>query len=93
MAEQVELEEIIDEDYEPTSEEIQDYFQVLGLDWDEDQDLRWIARDALKAPLPENWKPCEDTASKEIYYFNFKTGESLWDHPMDGHFIEVYLPC
>ena len=30
---------------------------LLGLDLEKEQDLLWIAREGLKAPLPENWKP------------------------------------
>ncbi|KAF1334482.1 hypothetical protein FI667_g2039, partial [Globisporangium splendens] len=36
-----------------------------------------------EAPLPENWKPCKTTDTEEIYYFNFATGQSTWDHPCD----------
>ena len=25
-----------------------------------------------------------------VYYFNFATGESLWDHPMDEHYKELF---
>eukprot|EP00045_Choanoeca_perplexa_P000213 m.13375 g.13375 ORF g.13375 m.13375 type:complete len:984 (-) comp10149_c0_seq1:71-3022(-) len=89
VAEQIELEEHIAEDYEPSEEEIKEYYECLDMDWEKDQDLRWIAIKALKAPLPEGWKPCEDTSTSDIYYFNFKTGESVWDHPMDDHFREV----
>jgi len=41
-----------------------------------------------QAPLPDNWKPCKTTDTEEIYYFNFKSGESTWDHPCD----EVRMP-
>lgn len=56
----------------------------------EDHDLFWIAKEGLKAPLPEPWKPCK-TAKKEIYYFNFQTGESIWEHPCDQHYKQLYL--
>lgn len=36
-----------------------------------------------QAPLPENWKPCKTVDTGEIYYFNFATGDSTWDHPCD----------
>ena len=26
------------------------------------------------------------TTEGDIYYFNFVTGESLWDHPCDAHY-------
>ena len=55
----------------------------------EDDDLRWIAREALKAPLPEHWKPCK-TNDGEIYYFNFASGESVWDHPCDEYYKKLY---
>eukprot|EP00961_Rhodomonas_salina_P049400 663552-Rhodomonas_salina.1 len=68
--ESVVLEEELPDDYEPTQEEILEYAKWLGMDQDEDKDLYWIAREGLKAPLPENWKPCK-TGEDEIYYFNF----------------------
>ena len=83
------LEEDIDEDYEPTPEEIQEYAEWLGMHSPEDDDLRWIAREALKAPLPEHWKPCK-TNDGEIYYFNFASGESVWDHPCDEYYKKLY---
>ena len=53
--ESVILEERIDENYEPTEEEIQEYALFLGLDLPEDEDLLYIAREGLKAPLPKSW--------------------------------------
>ena len=41
--------------YEP--EDILEYANVIGLDPVADKDLLYIAREGLKAPLPENWKP------------------------------------
>jgi centrosomal protein CEP164 len=55
-----------DENYEPTQEgilnrsnssEILEYAQFLGMDTSKEQDLFWIARESLKAPLPSEWKP------------------------------------
>ena len=39
------------------SPEILEYAQWLGMDPDEHKDLMWIAREGLKAPLPDNWRP------------------------------------
>ena len=33
-------------------------------------------------PLPPGWKPCQEE-NGELYYFNFDTGKSSWDHPCD----------
>ena len=40
----------------------------------QDRELFWIAKEGLRAPLPENWKPCKTTDTDEIYYFNFQSG-------------------
>lgn len=55
----------------------------------EDNDLLYIAREGLKAPLPEPWKPCK-TREGEIYYFNFESGESDWEHPCDRYYKQLY---
>lgn len=64
------LEEEIDENFEPTEEEVIEYALWMGMKLPEDYDLLYIAREGLKAPLPEPWKPCK-TDTDEIYYFNF----------------------
>ena len=91
MAENVVLEEEYDPDYVPTKAEIQEYAEFLGMDLTkkDDTDLLWIAEEGLKAPLPSDWKPCK-TDDKDIYYFNFETGESRWEHPCDEYYKELY---
>ena len=84
------LEEDIDEDYDPTPDEIDEYATWLGMRRPEDDDLLWIASEGLKAPLPEHWKPCKTQDGGEIYYFNFATGESVWDHPCDDYYRKTY---
>lgn len=83
------LQEKVDETYEPTSKEINDYAEWLGMDAEEDKDLFWIARKGLKTPLPKPWQPCE-SASGDIFYFNPDTGESKWDHPCDDDLRQIY---
>ncbi|CAJ1401850.1 unnamed protein product [Effrenium voratum] len=77
------LEEHVDSEYEPTEQEILDYSEWLGMDVEKDKDLMWIARAGLKVPLPPPWKPCTTGEESEVFYFNFETGESVWDHPCD----------
>ena len=93
------LEETIDENYEPTEEEIKEYAKWLGMDLEADKHLFWVAREGLKAPLPSEWKPCQ-SPDGELYYFNFSSGESVWDHPCDDHYRNMYkvralrrVPC
>ncbi|KAI8806283.1 hypothetical protein BJ742DRAFT_367411 [Cladochytrium replicatum] len=83
------LEEEFDEDYDPSEDEVIEYAKFLGMDTENEKHLLWIARESLKAPLPEDWKPCQ-TEDNNVYYFNFKTGESIWDHPCDEHYRKLY---
>ena len=39
------------------SPEVLEYCKVLGLNPDEEKDLLYIAKEGIKAPLPEGWKP------------------------------------
>jgi hypothetical protein len=86
---QQQLMDLSAEEYEPTEQEIQEYCEWLGLDMATDKCLVWIAREALRAPLPENWTMCY-TDEREVYYFNVRTGESIWDHPMDAYYKSLY---
>lgn len=82
--------EEIPADYEPTEQEIDEYAAWLGMDLESERHLFWIARQALKAPCPAPWKPCL-TEDNEVFYFNFQTGDSVWDHPVDVHSKKLYL--
>ncbi|KAK7107171.1 centrosomal protein of 164 kDa-like isoform X2 [Littorina saxatilis] len=82
------LEEDYDENYVPTEEEIYEYAQTVGIDPQKEPNLLWIAREGISAPLPEHWKPCQDP-NGHIYYFNFATGESIWDHPCDEFYRKM----
>lgn len=58
-------------------DEVREYAKWLGMELEDDRDLFWIAKEGLKAPLPDNWKPCKTVDTDEIYYFNFATGGLL----------------
>lgn len=60
------LEEEIDPNYVPTENEVLEYATWLGMDLEKDRDLFFIAREGLKAPLPENWKPCKTTGESKM---------------------------
>eukprot|EP01060_Flectonema_neradi_P029056 TRINITY_DN3934_c0_g1_i3.p1 TRINITY_DN3934_c0_g1~~TRINITY_DN3934_c0_g1_i3.p1 ORF type:complete len:813 (+),score=151.85 TRINITY_DN3934_c0_g1_i3:157-2439(+) len=78
-----------DEEYDPSEQEIVEYCEWLGMDPHKEKALTWIAREALKAPLPECWKICY-TEEREVYYFNMRSGESIWDHPMDAYYKSLF---
>merc|ERR1719162_28132 len=58
------------------------------MDLTQDLDFLYIAREGLKAPLPAEWKACQSDG--DIFFFNFNTGESEWDHPSDFHCRTMY---
>ena len=56
----------------------------------EDREFFYIAREGLKAPLPDPWKPIQ-SRDDEIFYMNLETGETSWDHPCDKYYKEMFL--
>jgi hypothetical protein len=83
------LEEMIDSNCEPSAEEIEEYAKWIGMDLPEDNEFLYIAREGLQAPLAAPWKPCK-TSAGEVYYFNFESAQSQWEHPSDEHYRQLF---
>ncbi|NXD86608.1 CE164 protein, partial [Halcyon senegalensis] len=66
------------------------YAQEIGIDPEKEPELIWLAKEGIVAPLPTNWRPCQDITG-DIYYFNFATGQSSWDHPCDDHYKQLVI--
>ena len=75
--------------FSPLCAEIDEYAASIGMSLPEDEDLLWIVQEGLRAKLPDGWRACQDTRTGEIYYFNFNTGHSVWEHPCDDKYREV----
>ncbi|KAK7196215.1 WW domain containing protein [Novymonas esmeraldas] len=73
------------QDYEASDGELEEYAEYIGINPASEPALMWIAKEGLRAALPDGWRACQ-TDDNEVYYFNFQSGESLWDHPMDDHY-------
>ena len=71
----------------PSEEEIAEYGAWLGLQ-PEDSDLIWIAKQALQTAIPTPWIECA-TEDGDVFYYNTKTKESVWDHPYDSYYKAV----
>ena len=52
-------------------------------------ELMWIAEEALTAPLPDDWEQGVTDDGTPIFY-NVKTKESVWDHPLDAHYQKMF---
>ncbi|XP_067450226.1 centrosomal protein of 164 kDa-like isoform X3 [Thunnus thynnus] len=90
IGDQLILEEDYDENYTPSEQEIHEYAREIGIDPDSEPELLWLAREGIVAPLPPEWKPCQDVTG-DIYYFNFSSGQSTWDHPCDEHYRRLVV--
>nr|XP_047919261.1 centrosomal protein of 164 kDa isoform X7 [Anser cygnoides] len=88
IGDQLILEEDYDETYIPSEQEIQDFARDIGIDPEKEPELMWLAKEGIVAPLPPEWKPCQDITG-DIYYFNFANGQSTWNHPCDDHYREL----
>lgn len=72
---------------------VYEHATVLGMDVEEDAEYLWLAEEALNAELPSEWEPrisdAPDTAG-HTYYYNDRTGESTWIHPVDAEYRERF---
>ncbi|NXC26579.1 CE164 protein, partial [Campylorhamphus procurvoides] len=84
------LEEDYNDSYVPDEQEIRNFAPIIGIDPEKESELLWLARECLVAPLPPDWKPCQDTTG-DIYYFNFANGQSTWEHPCDEHYRQLVI--
>lgn len=55
----------------------------------EDEGLLYLAREGLKAPLPDNWVPYEGRDG-QVYYKHRITQEKTYDHPTDLEYRKKY---
>jgi len=77
------MEEDVNLAAEISAAEVEEYARWLGMDLESYPDLFWIAREGLVKPLPAPWKACQARQTGDLFFFNFETGESSWDHPCD----------
>jgi hypothetical protein len=67
------------------SDELINMCEYLGICVLSEENMIWIASDALRAPLPVNWTAQKDSHGK-TYFYNHLTNQSQWEHPLDPHF-------
>ena len=70
---------------------VEEHARYLGMDPEnpDHAELLWIAEEALTAPLPEDWEQGV-TDDGTPYFFNVETKESVWDHPLDAHYQQMF---
>ncbi|XP_053819395.1 centrosomal protein of 164 kDa isoform X4 [Vidua chalybeata] len=91
IGDQLVLEEDYNESYVPMEQEIRDFAPTIGIDPDKESELLWLARECLVTPMPPEWKACQDIAGGDIYFFNFESGLSSWEHPCDEHYKQLVI--
>lgn len=78
--------------YVPSQSEIEEFARWLGAELPRDKSLLWIAKEALTAQIPPPWKYYQrKDGTGEPFYFNPLTGESIWDHPLDRQYKQLFL--
>lgn len=80
----------MDPSYEPNEKEVREYaIETLGMKLPEDENLLYLAREGLKAPITTNWVPYQ-SRNGEIYYKHNITQEKTYDHPTDTEYRKKY---
>eukprot|EP00927_Polykrikos_kofoidii_P019731 TRINITY_DN19248_c0_g1_i1.p1 TRINITY_DN19248_c0_g1~~TRINITY_DN19248_c0_g1_i1.p1 ORF type:complete len:1220 (-),score=232.36 TRINITY_DN19248_c0_g1_i1:32-3691(-) len=72
--------------------EMLEFCKSLNIDPVNESDMLWIAEDAFHAPLPVGWTEHQNE-NGHTYFHNTSTGQSVWQHPLDGLFrdcVEYY---
>ena len=54
--------------------QVLEYATYLGMEPEEDEELLWIAEQALRAPVPEGWEEMMDPFG-DIYFYNDTTSQ------------------
>ena len=66
-----------------------EYARYLGIDPAVDDDLLWIAEEALEAPLPSEWTEHFDSSDR-VYYYNETTEDTSLTHPLENVYRDAY---
>ena len=66
-----------------------EYAAYLGMDAEQDEELMWIAEQALRAPVPDGWEELMDPLGN-LYFYNEGTMQTTRQHPMDGYYQSLY---
>lgn len=69
--------------------EVQDQAQYLGLQQEGGVVCKWLAEDALAAPLPAGWAEHLHPESGLVYFLHEASSEAVWNHPFEAHFLEM----
>ena len=86
------LEDWEDDNLEVDHDELMGFAEHLGFQLPDEQDLMWICKMALNAPVPAGWTPHND-GEGNTYYYHAETGASSWDHPSDPYFRTLLRRC
>lgn len=66
--------------------------EYLGMDPKLDRKYFCIAEEALRASLPDGWAESTDVNGTP-YYYNRKSRESMWRHPLDQLYRKKFQQC
>lgn len=67
---------------------LHEYAEYLGIDAVVEENILWIAKKCMNAPLPKGWKEFTDDQGQSYFHHETKN-ETSWDHPLDSHFKQL----
>lgn len=68
--------------YQPTKKQIEEYaVELLNMTLPEDEHLLYLAKEAMKAPMPDAWETYQ-RANGDIYYKHKVTQQKQLEHPI-----------
>jgi hypothetical protein len=71
--------------------EFAEYAEFLGVDTEYERDLFPIVKACIAEGVPKHWVFCQVNGTDDYFYFNKKSGESRWDHPLDDFYKQVVV--
>lgn len=74
--------------FEPPARDVRAFAEVLGIDLALDDDLLWIAREALVNPLPPGWRAAMRFGC--VYFVNLDTGAVQFEDPCEEYYRALY---
>ncbi|KFP43159.1 Centrosomal protein of 164 kDa, partial [Chlamydotis macqueenii] len=66
------------------------FARLIGIDPEKEPELMWLAREGLMAPLPVEWRICNNSRG-DIYYFNLATSQSTCIHPSEDRYKRLVI--
>ena len=80
---------VLDRNYVPSEHEIKEYAKEIGMQFPQDENLLYVAKAGLLAPLPSHWSMCKSD-TQGLYFYNNYTKRQQKHHPLMPQTKQLY---